>query len=158
MFKKLKYKNLRVTVMVVLGVQNQSANAGDTRDEGSMPGSKRSRGMGNGTPLQYFCLENSMGRGAWQSTVHGAAKSWTRLNIHTLLTRGKKKLQKFVSYSVSLRISPMCSGQLILQLACQTESSIRLKRITWYNNVHRCINHNTQKVEATQQIDQQVNE
>ena len=37
-------------------------------------------GEGNGTPLQYCCLENSMGRGAWQATVHGVTKSWTWLS------------------------------------------------------------------------------
>ena len=53
------------------------AKAGDTRDMGSIPGSGRSRGVGNGNPLQYSCLENPMGRGAWWAIVHGAAKSWT---------------------------------------------------------------------------------
>ena len=49
-------------------------------DLGSIPGSGRSRGAGNGYPLQYSCLENPMGRGAWQATVQGVAKSQTRLN------------------------------------------------------------------------------
>ena len=53
------------------------SNAGDTRDADSIPGLERSPGEGNGTPLQYHCLENSMGRGAWQATVNGATKSWT---------------------------------------------------------------------------------
>ena len=48
-------------------------------DVGSIPGSGRSPGGGNGNPLQYSCLENPMDRGAWQATVHGVAKSWTRL-------------------------------------------------------------------------------
>ena len=51
------------------------ANAGDTRHMGSIPGSGRSPGVGNGKPLQYSCLENSMDREAWQATVHGIAKS-----------------------------------------------------------------------------------
>ena len=42
----------------------------------SISGLGRSPGEGNGNPLQYSCLENSMDRGAWQSTVHGVAKSW----------------------------------------------------------------------------------
>jgi len=37
----------------------------------------RSRKEGNGNPLQYSCLENSLDRGAWQATIHGVAKSWT---------------------------------------------------------------------------------
>ena len=42
-----------------------------------IPGSGRSPGGGNGNPLQYSCLENSMDRGAWLSTVHGVTKSQT---------------------------------------------------------------------------------
>ena len=55
-----------------LVVKNLSANA---EDVGSIPGSVRSPGEGNGNPLQYSCLENSMDREAWQATVHGV--SWT---------------------------------------------------------------------------------
>ena len=44
---------------------------------GAIPGLGRSLGEGNGYPLQYSCLENSIDRGAWQATVHGVAKSWT---------------------------------------------------------------------------------
>ena len=57
-------------------VKNPPANAGDV---GSIPGSGRSPGEENGNPLQYSCLENPMGRGAWRATVHRVAKSWTRL-------------------------------------------------------------------------------
>ena len=49
-------------------------------DPGSIPGSGRSPGEGNGYPLQYSCLENSVDGGAWRATVHGVAKSWTRLD------------------------------------------------------------------------------
>ena len=60
-------------------VKNLPANAGDARDVGSIPGSGRSSGGKNGSPLQYSCLENFMDRGAWQATVHGVAKSQTWL-------------------------------------------------------------------------------
>ena len=56
-----------------------SANAGDTRDAGSVTGSGRSSGGGNGKPFQYSYLENPMDRGAWWAIVHGASKSWTQL-------------------------------------------------------------------------------
>ena len=56
--------------------QESACNAGDT---GSIPGSGRSPGGGNGNSLQYSCLENPMDRGAWRATVHGVAKSQTRL-------------------------------------------------------------------------------
>ena len=55
-------------------VKKPPANAGDTSDVGSIPGSGRSSGVGNGNPFWYSCLENSMDRGAWQATVHGVAK------------------------------------------------------------------------------------
>ena len=54
--------------------KESTCNAGDP---GSTPGSERSPGEGNGNPLQYSCLENSMDRGAWRATVHGVAKSQT---------------------------------------------------------------------------------
>ena len=54
---------------VALVVKNLSANAGDIRDSGWIPGSGRSPGEGNGNPLQISCLENPMDRGAWQATV-----------------------------------------------------------------------------------------
>ena len=49
-------------------------------DPGLIPGLGRSHGQGNGYPLQYSCLENSMDRGAWWTTVHGVSKSQTRLS------------------------------------------------------------------------------
>ena len=57
--------------------KNPPANAGDTGDTGSVPGSGRSPGERNGNPLQYSCLENSMDREVWWATVHGVAKNWT---------------------------------------------------------------------------------
>ena len=55
-------------------VRNPPVSAGDLRDVGSIPGLGRSRGEGNGNPLQYSCLENPKDRGAWQTTVHGVAR------------------------------------------------------------------------------------
>ena len=56
-------------------VKNLPANTGDTEDLDSILGSGRSPGGGNGNPLQYSCLGNSMDRGAWWASVHGVAKS-----------------------------------------------------------------------------------
>ena len=55
-------------------VKNLPASAGAM---GLIPGSGRHPRDGNGNPLQYSCLENTMDRGAWWATVHGVAKSWT---------------------------------------------------------------------------------
>ena len=54
-------------------VKNLPANAVYTGDSGLIPGSGRPPREGNGNPLQYSCLENSMDRGAWQATVHAVA-------------------------------------------------------------------------------------
>ena len=56
-------------------VKDLPANAEDSRDAGSIPGSGRSPEVGNGNLLQYSSLENSMDRGAWWATAHGVAKS-----------------------------------------------------------------------------------
>ena len=53
------------------------ANAGDSRDMSSIPGSGKSPAGGHGNSLQYSCLENSMERGAWWATVLRVIKSWT---------------------------------------------------------------------------------
>ena len=58
-------------------VENPLAVAGDL---GLIPGSGRSPREGSGNPLQYFCLENSIGRGYWQAAVHGITKIWTQLS------------------------------------------------------------------------------
>ena len=56
--------------------KESTCNVGDL---GSIPGLGRSPAEGNGYPLQHSGLENSVDRGAWQATVHGVAKSWTKL-------------------------------------------------------------------------------
>ena len=58
-------------------VKNPPANVGDV---GSIPGSERSPAEGNGNPLQYSCLENTMDRGTWWAIVHKVAKGQTGLS------------------------------------------------------------------------------
>ena len=58
-------------------VKSLPTNAGDTGDTGLIPVLGRSPGEGNGYPLQYSCLGNSMDRGAWRATVHGVSESDT---------------------------------------------------------------------------------
>ena len=55
-------------------VKNLTASVADARDTGSIPGSGRSPGGGNGNPLQYSCLGNAMDKGAWWATVYEVAK------------------------------------------------------------------------------------
>ena len=81
-------KTFKIMFSMVLVVKNPPANTGDSRDWGSIPGLKRSPGVGNGTTWKCYCLENSMGRGVWQAIVHGATKSqiwlsnWAQAYIH----------------------------------------------------------------------------
>ena len=56
-------------------VKNPPVKARESGDVGSVPGSGRSPGVGNGNPFQYSCLENSMDGGPWRATVHGVTKS-----------------------------------------------------------------------------------
>ena len=62
------------------GGSDGTESAYNARNPGSIPGSGRSLGEGNGNPLQYPCLENLMGREAWQATVHGVTNNWTQLS------------------------------------------------------------------------------
>ncbi len=65
------------------GGSDGKASAYNAGDLGLIPGLGRSPGEGNGNPLQYSCLENPMDGGAWWATVHGVAKSRTRLSNFT---------------------------------------------------------------------------
>ena len=73
-------KNIKHTFCGGSDGKPSAYNAGDL---GSIPGSGRSPGEGNSNPLQYFCLENPMDGGSWWATVHGVAKSQTRLSNFT---------------------------------------------------------------------------
>ena len=64
-----------VSFQVSTVVKNLSTNAGDVRDTGSVPGPERSPGIGNGNPLQYSYLENSMDKRAWHVIVHEVTKN-----------------------------------------------------------------------------------
>ena len=71
---------------MALVVKNLSANAGDIKDTGSVPGLGRSPGGEHGTPLQSFCLENPMDREAWWATVHRITESdMTEVTEHACL-------------------------------------------------------------------------
>ena len=64
-------------------VKSPPANAGDAREENSIPGSRRTSGVENGNSLQYFCLENSMDREAWRATVYGSQRvGYYQAHIH----------------------------------------------------------------------------
>ena len=92
------------------GGSDSKASACNEGDPGSVPGLGRSPGEGNGNPLQYTCLENPMDGGAWWATVHGVAKSRTRLNNFTLFcfTLYIKMFPNTTPYKVLLK---NCTGK-----------------------------------------------
>ena len=71
--------------MIILGPGGSDGKASvyNAGYPGSSPGLGRSPGEGNGNPLQDYCLENPMDRGAWQATAHGVTKSQTQLSDFT---------------------------------------------------------------------------
>ena len=119
------------------GGSDDKASACSAGDLGLIPGLGRSPGEGNGNPFQYSCLENSMDWGAWWATVHGVAKSQTRLSNFTLLYKrgfpggpsGKeptcqcRRLKKCRVWSLG-REDPLEEGMA-------THSSIHAWRIPW---------------------------
>ena len=83
-------------------IKDPLANSGDER---SIPRSGRSPGEGNGNLLQYTCLENPMDRGAWQTRVHGVAKSQPQLSTHKSKKKGGLDFKR-IHTCYSLRWDP----------------------------------------------------
>ena len=111
-------------------VKNLPANAGDAS---LIPGLGRSPGGGNGNPLQYSCLEDSMDRGAWRATLHGVTKSWTQLSTHTftLLLRTQHFHFRGPTWVQSL------VGKLRSHKLCGWPKKIKIKKKKWnFNEQH----------------------
>ena len=95
-------------------VKSPTANAGDV---GSIPGLGRCLGEGNGNPLQYSCLENSVDGGAWWATVHGVAKSQTTERLHFTSGHLKKiKNKKITLLSTSKHQHSPLRGKMVVQM------------------------------------------
>ena len=75
-------------------VKNPCANAGDTGDADLIPRSRRSPGVGNGNPLQYSCLEDSMDRGAWWAIVHGVSRVRQYMLLYLISTAHVHKINQ----------------------------------------------------------------
>ena len=95
-------------------------------DPGLIPGLGRSPGEGNGNPLQYSCLENSMDRGAWQATVHGVAQSGTRLSDFTSIQYKRNHMQCTIVKAVNIpsqetSVFPSGKGLLFTQMCYYLE-------------------------------------
>ena len=79
---------------MALAVKNMPASAGDTWPQVRFL--EDPPGKGNGNPLQYSCLKNSMDREACWDAVHGVAKSWTRLSLHTHTNTDTHTFRRYV--------------------------------------------------------------
>ena len=105
-----------------------------TGDLGSIPWSGRSPGEGNGNPLQYYCLENPMDRGAWQAIVHGVARVG-----HDLATKPNHHYSKYLLYINTFNSHNKSVRQVLLLLSlfshhswrnCGSERFSNLPRVT----------------------------
>ena len=99
--------------------KESACNAGDP---GSIPGSGRSPGEGNGNPLQYSCLENPMDRGAWQATAHGVTRVGHNLTTKPPppLVRTTRRLQGFCSVGKMCVLSWVSQSVSSIIQSCQT--------------------------------------
>ena len=113
---------------VALVVKNQAANAGDTRDMGSIPGSGRSPGVGNDYPLQPG-LENPMGRGAWQATVHGV--QWVGYSCATEDMRHFTNFRCASACSVVQSCLPLCDPMDCSQPGFSVHGIFQAKILEW---------------------------
>ena len=109
-------------------------SSANVQDVGSIPGSVRSFAGGSGNPLQHSCQDNPRDRGAWWATVHGVAKSWTQLSMHTHFSKvswwqgrlciceHRKHTGKFlylkINFAVNLNYSKEKSIKKIRSSAC----------------------------------------
>ena len=96
-----------------LAVKNLPASAGGAGDPGSILGSGRSLGEGNGNPLQNSCLKNSMDRGAWRVKVHGITKNWTwpsiqHIHTHTVWVTSFNQLKIWTEWKGWVRGDSFC--------------------------------------------------
>ena len=122
---------------VALVIKNPPANAGDTRD-GSIPGSGRSPGVGNGTRLQYSCLENSMGREAWWATYSPwgckrGGRDW--VNEHTVHTLENTQEEESVNASWE---SQKWWENIKVEISAQRKAQLYRR---WYDFMMLCQGH-----------------
>ena len=113
---------------------------------GSLPGSGRSTAVGNGNPLQYSCLENSMYRGAWRATVHGLTKSrtllsaWVRAHTYTHTHTHTQKHKKYKKMSWLALVSSSliyCPAVILTVFPSFTFKSILVNEKLYGNPRHK---------------------
>ena len=102
------------------GGSDGKVSAYNAGDPGSIPGSGRSPGEGNGNPLQYSCLENPMGGGAWWAAVHEVAESdmteWLHFHVHSTMRALRR------SSSSVIRLALGIQARIVNSLSWESES------------------------------------
>ena len=114
-------------------VKNSLAGAGDIRDKGSIPGLGKSPGGGHGNSLQYSCLENPMGRGAWQAMVYMVLQIRTglkQLSRHTCMSLLGGSVVKNLAANAGDMVPSLCRKDP-LGKELETQSSILAWKIPW---------------------------
>ena len=114
-------------------VKNLPANAENSRDTGSIPGSGRFPGVGDGNPLQYSCLENSMDRGAWWAIVNRVTKSGTQLSelswAESVSMTNELKILDIITLNTNLELCNLIlSGSQFL--FCKMASTCQISHVT----------------------------
>ena len=116
--------------MGFLGDPDSKESTCNVEDLGSLPGLGRSPGEGNGNPLQYSCLENSMDRGAWWAIVHGVVKSRTRLSNFTFTFHFHALEKEMATHSSSCLENPRDGGAWWAAIYGVAQSWTQLKRLS----------------------------
>ena len=96
-----------------------------------------STGEGNGTPLQYSCLENPMDGGAWWDAVHGVTESWTWLGDFTFTFHFSALEKEMATHSCSCLENPREGGAWWAAVYGVAQSQTRLKRLSSSNSIYR---------------------
>ena len=112
------------------------ASARNAGNPGSIPGSRRSPGEGNGDPLRYSCLDNPTDGGAWWATVHGVVKSRTRLSDFTFTFHFHALEKEMATHSSVLAWRIPGSGEPDGPFYGVAQSQTRLKRLSSSSSRH----------------------
>ena len=125
------------------GSSDGKASAYNVGDSGLIPGSGRSPGEGKGNPLQYSCLENPMDRGAWWATIHGVAKSRTRLSdfcVCVCVLCVRHFANCFNGSFLSLN-PPNSTAEMRQIICCQPQSHASASSLLLSPSIFPCVSH-----------------
>ena len=132
------------------GGSDGKESACNVGDPGLIPGSERSPGEIHSNPLQYSCLENSVGSGAWWGTVHGASKSWTWLSNEYFPFQTMKQKQKINKWNY-IKLNSIC---ILRKLSTKWKGSLqKWEKIFANDTLNKGLN--AQNIQRTHKIQHQ---